>query len=66
MTKVDFYVPMSRMEEVTAWLTATIGPSWEGYDKHNWSYGEEYQSLWFSRERDAIMFKLKWVGNENI
>jgi hypothetical protein len=66
MTKVDFYVPMSRMEEDTAWLTATIGPSWEGYDKHNWSYGEEYQSLWFSRERDAVVFKLKWGINENI
>jgi hypothetical protein len=66
MTKVDFYVPMSRMEEVTAWLTATIGPSWEGYDKHNWSYGEEYQSLWFSRECDAVVFKLKWGINENI
>jgi hypothetical protein len=65
MTKVDFYVPMSRMEEVTAWLTDTIGPSWAGYDHHVWSYGEEYQSLWFSDERDAVLFKLKWVGNEN-
>lgn len=65
MTKVDFYVPMSRMEEVTAWLTDTIGPSWVGYDHCNWSYGEEYQSLWFSNERDAVLFKLRWVGNEN-
>ena len=60
MTKVDFYVPMSRMEEITAWLTATIGPSWSGNDRHHWSFGENYESVWFSDQRHAIMFKLRW------
>lgn len=64
MTKIDFYVPMSRMEEITAWLLANVGTSWLD-DTHLWSFGEHYESLYFSDERHAVMFKLKWAGNEN-
>ena len=66
MTKVDFYVPMSRMEEITAWLHCNIGPGWIHPDTHVWSYGELYESVHFSNERDAVIFKLKWAGRENI
>lgn len=65
MIRVDCHIPMSRMEEVTAWLNDNIGPSWAGYDHHIWSYGELYESVHFTNERDALMFKLKWAGNEN-
>jgi hypothetical protein len=66
MTRVECSIPMSRMEEITAWLHNTIGPGWLHPDIHVWSYGERYESVHFSRERDAIMFKLKWARNENI
>jgi hypothetical protein len=51
------------MEEVTAWLHTNIGPGWIHPDRHVWSYGELYESVHFSREQDAVMFKLKWAGN---
>jgi len=53
------------MEEITEWLHTNIGPGWIHPDTHVWSYGELYESVLFSNEHDAVMFKLRWTGNES-